>query len=215
MHLPRIRRIYGVLSKDNLNKRKQMKTTNLTEAKSATIRWLRGLFSPATQTKPTAPKKTITTSAPRLVPTNGQTILVVDDDPVFLRATAIKFESNGYEVLTAKDGSEAIQAARRKKPNLLVLDVNLCPDVASGGSVPWDGFRIMTWLRRFDDFKTTPVVMASIGDPVQHTRQALLAGAAAFFHKQMNPNQLLAIVNATLARSGIVRAPGLDTNFQI
>jgi DNA-binding response OmpR family regulator len=190
-----------------------MKTTTLTEAKSDTIRWLRGLFSPTAEPKPIAPADVI--PAPKAVPANGQTILVVDDDPVFLKATAMKFESNGYAVLTARDGSAAIQAARRQKPNLLVLDINLSPDVASGGSVPWDGFRIMTWLRRFDDFKTTPVVMASIGDPVQHTRAAILAGAAAFFHKQMNPNQLLTIVNETLARSGIVRVPALESNFQI
>ena len=59
------------------------------------------------------------------------------------------------------------------------------------------------------------VVMASIGDPVENTRLAIHAGAAAFFHKQMNPSQLLSIVNAALARSGIVREPGLDKSFQI
>lgn len=191
----------------------QMKTNPPLNAKSDTIRWLRSLFSPAAEPKPIAPADVI--PAPKPVTANGQTILVVDDDPVFLRATAMKFENNGYAVLTAKDGSEAIQAARRKKPNLIVLDINLSPDVASGGSVPWDGFRVMAWLRRFDDFKLTPVVMASIGDPVEHTRQAIHAGAAAFFHKQMNPNQLLAIVNNTLARTGIVRAPGVEANFQI
>lgn len=153
-----------------------MKTTTLTETKSDTIRWLQSLFS-LTAKLITATK----VSAVPAVPANGQTILVVDDDPVFLKATAMKLESNGYAVLTARDGSAAIQAARRQKPNLLVLDINLSPDVASGGSVPWDGFRIMAWLRRFDDFKTTPVVMASIGDPVQHTREAIRAGAAAFF----------------------------------
>ncbi len=190
-----------------------MKTTHLTEARSDTLRWLRSLFSPDAQ--PTVTIESNPAPTPRLVPTNGKKILVVDDDPVFLRATAMKFESNGFAVITATDGSGAIQAARREKPNLLVLDVNFPPDVASGGSVPWDGFRILSWLRRFDDFKITPVVMASIGDPVEYTRLAIRSGATAFFHKQMNPNQLLSIVNVTLARSGIVRAPGLETNFQI
>lgn len=190
-----------------------MKTPTPTDTKSDTIRWLQSLFSLTAKgvsaTEPDAG------TASKTVPANGQTILVVDDDPIFLKATAMKLEGNGYAVLTARDGSAAIQAARRQKPNLLVLDINLSPDVASGGSVPWDGFCIMAWLRRFDDFKTTPVVMASIGDPVQHTREAIRAGAAAFFHKQMNPNQLLAIVGDTLARSGIVRAPALEANFQI
>lgn len=192
-----------------------MKTNQRSEIKSDLVHWLRGLFSPAANPKPTVPTEVIAAPAPKAVPANRQTILVVDDDPIFLKATAMKFESNGFEVITAKDGSEAIQAARRKKPNLLVLDVNYPPDVANGGSVPWDGFRIMSWLRRFDEFKITPVVIASIGDPIQCTRLAIGSGAAAFFHKQMNPNQLLAIVTSTLARSGFVRAPGLETNFQI
>ncbi|MBP9901044.1 MAG: response regulator transcription factor [Verrucomicrobiota bacterium] len=192
-----------------------MKTNYLTEAKGDTIRWLRSWFSPSENPNVNPPAEPVAPPAPKAARTNGPTILVVDDDPVFLKATAMKLENNGFEVITAKDGSEAIQAARRKKPNLLVLDVNFPPDVASGGSVPWDGFRIMSWLRRFDDFKLTPVVMASMGDPIEYTRQAIRSGATAFFHKQMNPNQLLAIVKVTLARSGVIRAPGLDTNFQI
>jgi len=192
-----------------------MKTNQQSDIKSDTVRWLRSLFSSTPDPKPTATTKVDDAPAPRPVPANGQTILLVDDDPIFLKATAMKFESNGFEVITAKDGSEAIQAARRKKPDLLVLDVNFPPDVASGGSVPWDGFRIMSWLRRFDDFKITPVVMASIGDPVQATRLALHSGAAAFFHKQMNPSQLISIVNDTLARSAIKRTPTLEPNFQI
>ena len=192
-----------------------MKTNQQSDARSDTVRWLRGLFSLPGNPKTSAPTEPIPVPAPPAMPANGKTILVVDDDPIFLKATTMKFENNGYEVLTAKDGSDAIQAARRKKPDLLVLDVNLSPDVASGGSVPWDGFRIMSWLRRFDEFKHTPIVIASIGDPVQYTRLAIGSGATAFFHKQMNPAQLLALVNGTLERSSIVRAPGLELNFQI
>ena len=202
--------MYSVSSKNNLNTGKHMKTTQLTDVKGDTIRWLRGLFSPIAK-----PAEAMATHTPSHFPANGHTILLVDDDPVFLGVIAMKLESNGFAVITAKDGSEAIQLARRKKPNLMVLDVNFPPDVASGGSVPWDGFRIMSWLRRFDDFKQTPVILASIGDPVRYTRLAIGSGATAFFHKQMNPNQLLAIVNVALARSGLVREPALDPSLQI
>jgi CheY-like chemotaxis protein len=190
-----------------------MKTTTQTETKSDTIRWLKSLFS--LTAKPMTAAEMNGGMVSKSMPANGQTILVVDDDPVFLKATAMKFESRGFEVITAKDGAEAIQATRRAKPNLLVLDVNLSTDIACGGSVPWDGFRIVSWLRRFDDVGKIPVVITSSGDPIKNTRLAILAGAAAFFHKQMNPNQLIAIVNTTLGRSGIVRAPALESNFQI
>jgi CheY-like chemotaxis protein len=157
----------------------------------------------------------LVSAPPKPVPANGKKILVVDDDPVFVQATKMKFESNGYAVITARDGSEAIQLTRREKPDLMVLDVNFPTDVASGGLVPWDGFRIMSWLRRFNDFKMLPVVIASSGDPVENTRQALRAGASAFFHKQMSPGQLLGIVKTALVRSSIARAPGFNPSFQI
>ncbi len=204
----------GVEYKD-FNTTRPMKTNLQSELRSETARWLRGLFALPEKPKPTAAPETASTPVIRMAPPNGKAILLVDDDPVFLKATAMKLESNGYEVLTAKDGSEAIQVARRKKPDLLVLDVNLTPDVASGGSVPWDGFRIMSWLRRFDEFKRTPVVITSVGDPVQSTRLALGAGAAAFFHKQMSPSQLLDLVKGTLERSNVARTPALELNFQI
>lgn len=183
-----------------------MKMTALAETRNDTVRWLRGLFMPGAQPDATQP-----VAAPERAPAKGHTILVVDDDPVFLRATAIKLENSGFAVITAKDGSEAIQAARQKRPDLLVLDVNFPPDVASGGSVPWDGFRIMSWLRRFDGFQQTPIVIASVGDPVENTRLAISAGAAAFFHKQMSSHQLINIVNSTLARSDLRRESALNS----
>ena len=99
-------------------------------------------------------------------------------------------ERAGLKPVVRDVEAEAIQAARQKKPKLLVLDINFPPDVASGGSVPWDGFRIMAWLRRFADFKQTPVVLVSIGDPVKYARLTIASGATAFFHKQMKPEQL-------------------------
>jgi len=185
-----------------------MKTTALAETRSDPVRWLRGLFAPGARPAATQPEP-----MPEPAPAKGQTILVVDDDPVFLRATVMKLESSGFTVIAAKDGSEAIQLARQKKPDLLVLDMHFPPDVASGGSVPWDGFRIMSWMRRFDGLKQIPIVIASVGDPVENTRLAISAGAAAFFHKQMNPNQLIAIVNSTLARAELRREPALNPSI--
>lgn len=170
-----------------------MKTNLLTDVKSDTIRWLRGWFAPLANPAEAGAGPTATR-----LPANGYTILVVDDDPVFLEVIARKLTRDGFEVITARDGAEAIQAARQKQPKLLVLDINFPPDVASGGSVPWDGFRIMAWLRRFEDFKRTPVVLVSIGDPVKYARLTIASGATAFFHKQMNPEQLLTMVKVAL-----------------
>jgi len=85
-----------------------MKTNYLTEAKGDTIRWLRSWFSPSENPNVNPPAEPVAPPAPKAARTNGPTILVVDDDPVFLKATAMKLENNGFEVITAKDGSEAI-----------------------------------------------------------------------------------------------------------
>lgn len=189
-----------------------MKPSPPKKVKSDAIRWLRGLFTPGGRPATIATTATVPVLSQR--PANGKKILVVDDDPVFLRATVTIFESNGFTVIIARDGSDGIQAARQENPSLLILDVNLSTDVASGGSVPWDGFRIISWLQRFDELRKIPVVLTSSGDPVENTWLAIRAGAVAFFHKQMNLNQLLSIVNTTLARLEIVRAPVSETCFK-
>jgi CheY-like chemotaxis protein len=64
---------------------------------------------------------------------NGKKILVVDDDPVFTKAISFRLKAEGFEVITALDGGEAVSAMRRHKPDLLVVDIFFPPDVAHGG----------------------------------------------------------------------------------
>lgn len=52
-----------------------------------------------------------------------KTILVVDDDPEILNMLQLRLEARGYKVLTASDGKEALAAAKRSRPNLMILDV--------------------------------------------------------------------------------------------
>src|SRR5258708_4273263 len=90
---------------------------------------------------------------------NGKKILIVDDDPVVLRALSTKLKGQGYETVTAEDGSAAVSAVRKGKPDLILLDLTFPPDVAHGGGVPWDGFLIMSWLQRMDEIKGTPFIV--------------------------------------------------------
>lgn len=190
-----------------------MKTENQTKNGSDTVRWLKSIFAPGKSKSPT--DVTSHVGAPEVkkskTPRNGKTVLVVDDDPVFLKAASIKLDSEGYEVITAVEGSEAIQTARKTKPDILVMDVNLTRDVAG---VPWDGFTVMTWLRRFDDLKNIPVVIATNGDPASYTKKAFSAGASAFFHKRMDPRLLITMVSRSLQQPRLATA-GPDTSFQI
>ena len=188
------------------------------KTKSDKFSWVRSLFQLEpipTRTDSKAMAMPAPARAPAATPTvkrKDKTVLVVDDDPLFLKLTAARLQSAGYDVLTAADGCEAIQAARRKKPNIVVLDVNLPQDVSG---VPWDGMRLISWMKRFDDLKNIPVVMVTAADPSKYTRLAIGAGATAFFHKRMDPAHLLTMVSHTLARKCGTPAASFDTSFQI
>lgn len=137
-------------------------------------------------------------------------ILVVDDDPVTVKALSHKLESRGFQVVTAKDGSQALNATRRERPDLMLLDVNLPPDV---GCVEWNGFLVAQWLQRMDDGKHMPVIVMSADDREEYKERAMLSGATAFFCKLTDNDQMLATIDSALRGSaGTVAKP---TVFEI
>jgi CheY-like chemotaxis protein len=126
----------------------------------------------------------------------AQKILVVDDNEIILKTISLKLQGAGYLVVTALDGSEAVAAARKEKPDLILLDVSFPPDV---GGVEWDGFRIMEWFRRMENVKKTPVIVITGGGDVQNKDRAVSSGAVAFFNKPIDHDDLLKVIRATLA----------------
>jgi two-component system, OmpR family, KDP operon response regulator KdpE len=132
---------------------------------------------------------------------NRKKILVVDDSLVILKTVSMKLTANGYDVVTAEDGSAAVSAVRMQKPDLILLDLSFPPDVAHGGGVAWDGFLIMNWLRRLEEAKHIPIIVITGGDPAKCKDRALAAGAANVFHKPINNDALLTLIRETLAKS--------------
>lgn len=128
-------------------------------------------------------------------------ILVVDDNAVILKTMSMKLTAVGYHVLTAEDGAGAVSAARKERPDLILLDISFPPDVGSGGGVAWDGFVIMSWLRRLDDSKNIPIIVISGSDPAKFKNRALAAGAVSYFQKPLNNDELLAAIRDTLANN--------------
>jgi CheY-like chemotaxis protein len=129
---------------------------------------------------------------------NRKRILVVDDNAIIVKSLSTKLQTAGYDVLTAIDGSEAVSAARREKPDLILLDITFPPDVAHGGGVPWDGFLIIDWIRRMDEAKAIPIIVISGSDPAKYQDRASKAGAVAYFRKPLDHVQLLATIQKTL-----------------
>jgi len=126
---------------------------------------------------------------------NRQKILVVDDDPVIAKAASMKLVPAGYDVVSAADGSEAVSAARREKPDLILLDINFPNDIG----LSWDGFQIIAWLQRVDESKKTPVIVMSGGESAKFKSRALQAGAIAYLQKPVNNDELLALIKQALA----------------
>jgi len=129
-------------------------------------------------------------------PAAAKKILVVDDNEIILKTISLKLQGAGYQVITALDGAEAVAAARKQTPDLVLLDISFPPDV---GGVEWNGFRIMEWFRRMEAVKKTPVIIITGGEDAQNKERAVEGGAVAFFHKPIDHDDLLKVIRATLA----------------
>ena len=124
----------------------------------------------------------------------GKRVLIVDDDPVFLKATAMKLQTAGFQVRGAREGSEAIAALGEQPVDAVLMDITFPPDVCNGGMGSWDGFQIMSWLRCNPAAKGARFIMVSSSDSAADRQRALKLGAAAYFQKPLDHDGLLAVV---------------------
>jgi CheY-like chemotaxis protein len=118
-------------------------------------------------------------------------ILVVDDNDLVAKTISIKLKGVGYQVATALDAPEALAAVRKDRPDLILLDINFPDD--------WDGFQIMEWLHRLDDSRKTPIIIITGSDDVKNEERAKAAGAAAFFRKPIDHDELLKVIRVLLS----------------
>jgi CheY-like chemotaxis protein len=128
-------------------------------------------------------------------PMNSKKILIVDDNEVILKTLALKLRAGGFEVITATDGSQAVAAARTKQPDIILLDIGFPPEVSG---VPWDGFRIIQWLKRMEETRQIPVIIITGGEASKYKDRAIAEGAVAFFQKPVNNDELLATIGQVL-----------------
>jgi two-component system KDP operon response regulator KdpE len=125
-------------------------------------------------------------------------ILVVDDDPDLVRALRLRLRANQYDIATATDGYSAIAAAQKEHPDLILLDLGL----PAG-----DGFIVLDRLQKSDALAGIPVIVLSARDPQNNEQRALKAGAAAYFQKPADNDELLNVIRTNLASSGSEQVP--------
>jgi two-component system KDP operon response regulator KdpE len=120
---------------------------------------------------------------------NDITILVVDDEPQIRRVLRVSLSSNGYEVIEAKDGQEAIDMVIRQRPALILMDVNM-PGM--------NGFEACSKIRlSFDG----PIIMVTVRNSEHDKILALDSGADDYVVKPFIMGELLARIRAALRRS--------------
>jgi DNA-binding response OmpR family regulator len=109
-------------------------------------------------------------------------ILIADDEPDFVELISMRLEVNGFEVVAAKDGQEAIDKTKKEKPDLLILDL-MMPKL--------DGFEVCRMLKFDDNFKNLPIIVLSALDQQQDREKAIEAGADEYFIKPFDLSLLL------------------------
>jgi DNA-binding response OmpR family regulator len=115
-------------------------------------------------------------------------IMVVDDEPKVTELIRAYLEKDGYEVILAADGKMAVERARKDKPDLIVLDLNL-PEM--------DGIEVFRSVRTFSDI---PVIMVTARDDEVDKIVGLQLGADDYVTKPFSPRELTARVTAVLRR---------------
>jgi DNA-binding response OmpR family regulator len=118
-------------------------------------------------------------------------VLVADDEPHLLRLVQYRLEREGYEVLTASDGDEALAKAREALPDLCVLDV-MMPRRS--------GFDVLRELRAGDATADIKVIMLTARAQDRDVDAGFQLGADDYITKPFSPQELRVRVSAHLAK---------------
>jgi two-component system KDP operon response regulator KdpE len=124
-----------------------------------------------------------------LVSSSPRLVLVVDDEPRMIRFIRMNLELEGYRVIEASDGLEALDQLRKYLPDLVIMDV-MMPKM--------DGFET---LRVFREISTVPVILLTVKSDEEDRIHGLELGADDYVTKPFSPRELVSRVNAVLRRA--------------
>ena len=122
---------------------------------------------------------------------NVKKILIADDEPDILEILQFNLETEGFQVFIAKNGNEAIEAAKKHLPDLIILDVMM----------PYkNGIEVCNLLRLQPAFKETLIVfLSALSDEITEVK-GLETGADDYLTKPISPKILITKINALFRR---------------
>ena len=137
-------------------------------------------------------------------------ILAVDDEVGILRLIKLELSSQGFRVVVAEDGAEALRIAEQQRPDIVVLDI-IMPQMS--------GLEVM---RRLRERSSTPVILLTAKDHDEDKVRGLELGADDYLAKPFNPEELSARVRAVLRRGyrppaggeSVVRAGNVEIDLE-
>lgn len=118
------------------------------------------------------------------------TVLVADDDADILRIVELNLRLEGFEVVTARDGPDALAKAVAVRPDLVLLDVRM-PGI--------DGYTICARIRADASLAAIPVIIVTANYGAAEGEAARRAGADDFLVKPFHPDMLLDMAKAMLS----------------
>lgn len=124
--------------------------------------------------------------------TKGKKILIADDEPDILEILQYNLAAEGYQVITAKDGDEAIEKARAFHPELIVLDIMMPRK---------NGIEVCNILRMQPSFGETLIIFLTALSDEKNQIHGLETGADDYVSKPISPKVLVSRVNALFRRT--------------
>lgn len=116
-------------------------------------------------------------------------ILIIDDEPDFVRVVQLRLEAAGYHVLAAFDGMQGVSAAHKEKPDVIILDI-MMPAM--------HGHRVCEALKKSSKTWTIPIIYLTAKGNKADEDLAYKLGAEHFLTKPYDPQVLLKVIEKAL-----------------
>jgi two-component system cell cycle response regulator DivK len=118
-----------------------------------------------------------------------KTVLIVEDNELNMKLFNDLLEANGYRTLQTKDGNSVLEIARRERPDLILMDIQL-PEVS--------GVEVTKWLKDDDDLKSIPIVAVTAFAMKGDEERIRAAGCEAYLSKPISVAKFVGTIRGFL-----------------
>jgi CheY-like chemotaxis protein len=124
-------------------------------------------------------------------PTNQKTILIIDDQPFFITMQQNMLQRQGYRVVSASNGTEGLAQAKKHKPDIVLLDVEM-PGV--------DGIEVCRQMKEDPELKHIPVIILTATQDLKLNERSFKAGAEITILKSVPGERLLNMLRLSIEK---------------